>query len=146
MLTYAIYAALLISIASRPRTGCLIFQGTPQFLQLNNVGCCRTFGTVYDLKLDPSPFIEGFIALTIYGRMMNENITAFIRFNKTKTFCRIKPLHFTFNHFTTPWNLAQRGAIKNLVFPTYAKTTGKPTVWTIKQKKTALPRLRGLCG
>ena len=71
-----------------------------EFLQLNNVGSCGTFGTVYDLKLDPSPFIKGFIALAINGRMMNENITAFIRFNKTKTFCRIKPLHFTFNHFT----------------------------------------------
>ena len=71
-----------------------------QFLQLNNVSGCRTFGTVYDLKLDPCPLIEGFISLAINGRMMNENVTALIRLNKTKTFCRIKPLHFTFNHFT----------------------------------------------
>jgi hypothetical protein len=48
----------------------------------------------------PCPLIEGFITLAINGGMMNENVTALIRLNKTKTFCRIKPLHFTFNHFT----------------------------------------------
>jgi hypothetical protein len=116
-----------------------------QFLQLNNVGGSRTFGTVYDLILDPCPLIEGFIALAINGGMMNENVTALIRLNKTKTFCRIKPLHFTFNHLKLLGIGLNLEPLKIWSFRHIQKRPANRRFGPLN-KKTTLPRLRGLCG
>jgi hypothetical protein len=65
-------------------------------LNLYNIGCCRAFSAIYNVKLDPGAFFQRPEAVCLNGRVMDKYILAAILLDKTKSFCIIKPFYCTF--------------------------------------------------
>lgn len=59
---------------------------------------CRTFGTIDHLETDAITFLERFETVSLYGRMMDEDIFATILGDEAKSFRIIKPFYSSFSH------------------------------------------------
>jgi hypothetical protein len=54
----------------------------------------RPFLALHDLKLDNVALLQGFEALPLNGRVMNEDVSSAILADESVTFAVVKPLHF----------------------------------------------------
>ena len=68
-------------------------------LKLDDIGCCRAFGTIDDIERDAGPFFSGLKSIGLNCRMVYKHVFSFVLLNKSKTFCIVKPLNCTFGHF-----------------------------------------------
>jgi len=68
----------------------------------DNVGCLWALRTVGNLELYLIAFIEGFKAISLNGRKVNEDIISVVSGNEPIALLLIKPFYTTFGHYNSP--------------------------------------------
>ncbi len=65
-------------------------------LQLYNIRCSRTFGSIYNIEDNFGTFFQGFEAFGFDAAMMNKEITSIFLGNKAISLCIVKPFYCSF--------------------------------------------------
>ncbi len=72
-----------------------------ELLGFHDISRLRTFGSLDDIKLYIFPLFESFEPVTLESRVVNEDIFAALKSNKSKSLSVVKPLHSTLASHTS---------------------------------------------
>lgn len=108
-----------------PRRGGAFLNHINQVLQLANIFSSRTLGATDNIKTDPITLRQRLETFALDRGMMDENILATVLFDKTKSFCIVKPFYFSFRHLKSSFVL---GSAMEPIATSPNRSAGNPFV------------------